>query len=58
MGHRNADIDSLGAAVGIARIAATLEKKVHIVLSDSFPDILQNLRNHLASGGSIGFHIR
>ncbi len=35
MGHRNADIDSLGAAVGIARIAATLEKKVHIVLSDS-----------------------
>ncbi len=34
MGHRNADIDSFGAAVGIARIATTLERKVHIVLSD------------------------
>ena len=34
MGHRNADIDSFGAAVGIARIAATMERKVHIVLSD------------------------
>lgn len=35
MGHRNADIDSFGAAVGVARIAATLEKKVHIVLNDA-----------------------
>lgn len=35
MGHRNADIDSFGAAVGIARIAMTLGKEVHIVLSDS-----------------------
>ena len=34
MGHRNADIDSFGAAVGIARIAMTLERKVHIVLTD------------------------
>lgn len=34
MGHRNADIDSFGAAVGIARIASTMERKVHIVLSD------------------------
>lgn len=34
MGHRNADIDSFGAAVGVARIATTLERKVHIVLSD------------------------
>ncbi len=40
MGHRNADIDSFGAAVGIARIAATLERKVHIVLSDA-PSSLQ-----------------
>ena len=34
MGHRNADIDSFGAAVGVARVATTLERKVHIVLSD------------------------
>jgi len=35
MGHRNPDVDSFGAAVGIYRIARTLERKAHIVLSDS-----------------------
>ena len=34
MGHRMADIDSFGAAVGIYRIAVTLEKKAHIVIND------------------------
>ena len=34
MGHRNADIDSFGAAVGIYRIARTLDRKAHIVLND------------------------
>ena len=34
MGHHNEDFDSLGAAVGIARMARQLEKPVHIVLSD------------------------
>ncbi len=34
MGHRIADIDSFGSAVGIARIALTLEKKAHIVIND------------------------
>lgn len=34
MGHRNADVDSFGAAIGIARIAATMGRKVHIVLND------------------------
>ncbi len=34
MGHRLADIDSFGSAVGIARIALTLEKKAHIVIDD------------------------
>ena len=34
MGHRMADIDSFGSAVGIARIALTLEKKAHIVIND------------------------
>ncbi len=35
MGHRNPDADSFGAAVGIYRIARTLERKAHIVLNDS-----------------------
>lgn len=34
MGHRLADVDSFGAAVGIYRIASALDKKAHIVLND------------------------
>ncbi|MBD5454430.1 MAG: DHH family phosphoesterase [Lachnospiraceae bacterium] len=34
MGHRLGDTDSFGAAVGIYRIAKTLEKPAHIVLND------------------------
>lgn len=33
MGHRLADVDSFGAAVGIYRIAQTLDRKAHIVLN-------------------------
>lgn len=34
MGHRVADVDSFGAAVGIYRIATTLDRKASIVLND------------------------
>ncbi len=34
MGHRLADIDSFGAAVGIYRIAQALDRKAHIVLNE------------------------
>ena len=34
MGHRIADVDSFGAAMGIYRTAKTMEKKVHIVLNE------------------------
>lgn len=34
MGHRMADVDSFGAAVGIYRIARTLDRKAHIVLNE------------------------
>lgn len=34
MGHRMADVDSFGAALGIYRIAQTLDRKAHIVLND------------------------
>ena len=34
MGHKMADVDSFGAAVGIYRIARTLERKAQIVLDD------------------------
>ena len=41
MGHRITDIDSLGAAVGIARISAHLGKKAHIVLGEINSSIRQ-----------------
>ncbi len=34
MGHRLSDIDAFGAAVGIYRIAAALDRKAHIVIND------------------------
>lgn len=34
MGHKIADVDSFGAAVGIYRIARTLERKAQIVIND------------------------
>ena len=34
MGHRMADVDSFGAAVGIYRIATTLDRRAHIVIND------------------------
>lgn len=34
MGHRMADVDSFGAAVGIYRIARSLDRKAHIILND------------------------
>lgn len=34
MGHRMADVDSFGAAIGIYRAACTMEKKAYIVLDE------------------------
>ena len=34
MGHKNTDIDSFGASVGIYRAAKLMDKKAHIVLGD------------------------
>lgn len=34
MGHQNEDFDSLGAALGVSRMARYLKKPVHIILSD------------------------
>lgn len=46
MGHHNEDFDSLGAALGVSRMAKSLDKPVHIILSpmttnvDKFIEIL------------------
>ena len=49
MGHRMGDVDSFGAAVGIYRIAQTLEKPAHIVLNDitaSMQPMVEMFRNN------------
>lgn len=49
MGHRIADVDSFGAAVGIYRIATTLDRKANIVLNDvsaSLRPMVDLLRSH------------
>ncbi|MGN0429920.1 MAG: DHH family phosphoesterase [Acetatifactor sp.] len=42
MGHRMPDVDCFGSAVGIYRIAKTLDRKVHIVLNE-IPSSIQPL---------------
>lgn len=34
MGHKVTDVDSFGAAIGVCRAAAALEKRAHIVIND------------------------
>ena len=49
MGHRIADVDSFGAAVGIYRISRTLERKAYIVLNDistSLRPMVESFKNH------------
>lgn len=49
MGHRLADVDSFGAAVGIYRIATTLARKASIVLDDvstSMQPVVDMFKSH------------
>lgn len=49
MGHSIGDIDSLGAAIGVYRIAKTLNKKAHIVINEitsSIRPMLQKFQNN------------
>lgn len=43
MGHKIADIDSIGAAIGIYRMAKTMQKNVHIVLDQESISVRQML---------------
>ncbi|MBO5057344.1 MAG: DHH family phosphoesterase [Lachnospiraceae bacterium] len=49
MGHRLGDADSFGAAVGIYRIAKTLDRKAHIIINDvstSVKPMIELFKNH------------
>ncbi len=50
MGHRLADIDSFGAAVGIYRIAVSMNKKAHIVLNEVTSSVRPMMDRFVESG--------
>ena len=50
MGHEHGDVDSLGSALGVYRIAKSRNKDVHIVLNRSNPTI-NNIINRLNDSG-------
>lgn len=49
MGHKKPDIDSLGAAIGIYRLATVMEKKAHIVINEVTSSIRPAMNNFLGS---------
>ena len=52
MGHKIPDVDSLGSAIGIYRLAKTLGKQAHIVINESTTSI-KPIMNSLLSNHSI-----
>lgn len=49
MGHKKPDIDSLGAAIGIYRLATMMDKKAHIVIGEITSSIRPAMNNFLGS---------
>ncbi|MBQ9984100.1 MAG: DHH family phosphoesterase [Lachnospiraceae bacterium] len=49
MGHKKPDIDSLGSAIGIYRLATMMEKKAHIVINEVTSSIRPAMNNFIGS---------
>lgn len=49
MGHRKPDIDCLGSAIGIYRLATNMEKKAHIVINEVTSSIRPAMNNFMGS---------
>ena len=49
MGHKKPDIDSLGAAIGIYRLATMMDKKAHIVINEITSSVRPAMNNFLGS---------
>ena len=49
MGHKKPDIDSLGAAIGIYRLATMLDKEAHIVINEVTSSIRPAMNNFMGS---------
>ncbi|MEI3503685.1 MAG: hypothetical protein V8Q42_08600 [Anaerovoracaceae bacterium] len=51
MGHRNPDMDSLGASLGIHRVAASMGKESYIIL-DSYNEALISIAEDAKATGT------
>lgn len=49
MGHKLPDVDSLGSAIGIYRLATAMNKKAHIVINDATISIRPVINNFLGN---------
>lgn len=49
MGHKNPDIDCLGAALGIYRLANMMDKKAHIVINEVTSSVRPAMNNFIGS---------
>lgn len=49
MGHKLPDVDSLGAAIGIYRLAASMNKKAHIVINEATISIRPVINNFIGN---------
>lgn len=49
MGHKMPDVDSLGAAIGIYRLAATMNRKAHIVINEVTVSIRPVMNNFIGN---------
>lgn len=49
MGHRKPDIDCLGSAIGIYRLASMMEKRAHIVINEVTSSIRPAMNNFMGS---------
>ncbi|MCM1159160.1 MAG: DHH family phosphoesterase [Bacteroidales bacterium] len=49
MGHKKPDIDCLGAAIGIYRLASMMDKKAHIVINEVTSSIRPAINNFMGS---------
>lgn len=49
MGHKLPDVDSLGSAIGIYRIAVSMNKKAHIVINDITASIRPVMNNFIGN---------
>lgn len=49
MGHKLPDVDSIGAALGIFRLAKTLNKKTHIVINEATMSIRPIMNNFIGN---------